>query len=77
MGIPRVIITRERSRLPNAVSGREATLDPDCPACRALCETSKPIFWHLDGCNMDEEFAFNPYFFTREEWEQNCGDEDE
>jgi hypothetical protein len=28
-----------------------------------------PMFWHLDGCNMDEDFAFS-YHNTREEYEQ-------
>jgi len=27
-----------------------------------------PTFWHLDGCNMDNEFVFS-VCRTREEWE--------
>jgi len=26
------------------------------------------MFWHLDGCNMDDRFEFSP-FKTIEEWE--------
>jgi hypothetical protein len=28
-----------------------------------------PAFWHLDGCNMDYDFAFS-FCRTREEWEE-------
>ncbi|WP_459557222.1 hypothetical protein [Lacunimicrobium album] len=67
---PRSIIDRERRRLPEAVSGDEAIVDPDCPCCRAMAELPGPVFWHLDGCNMDDDFAFSIYHRTYEEWEQ-------
>ena len=66
---PRSIIDRERQRLPEAVSGREAMHDPDCPCCEMLADLPGPTFWHLDGCNMDHEFAFEIYRITREEWD--------
>jgi hypothetical protein len=28
-----------------------------------------PVFWHLDGCNNDPDFAFSIFCRTREEWE--------
>ncbi len=66
---PRSIIDRERQRLPETVSGREAMHDPDCPCCQMLADLPGPTFWHLDGCNMDHEFAFDIYRVTREEWD--------
>jgi len=28
-----------------------------------------PMFWGLDGCNMDDDFAFS-FHRTRDEWEE-------
>ena len=67
---PRSIIGRERARLPEAVSGHDAMVDPDCPCCQMMDEMSGPFFWHLDGSGMDDEFAFDMYHRTREEWEE-------
>ena len=66
---PRSMIDRERARLPEGGCGRDAIVDPDCPCCQMLAEMPGPMFWHLDGCNMDDEFAFNIRHRTREEWE--------
>jgi hypothetical protein len=44
-------------------------VDEDCPLCQMLAD-SGPGFWHLDGCNMDEEFPFALFEATREEWEE-------
>lgn len=66
---PRSIINRERSRIPEAVSGREAMIDEDCPCCQMMAEMPGPVFWHLDGCNMDDEFVFSIYHRTQEEWD--------
>ena len=69
--IPSLIIENERRRLPIVVSSHEA-LDEDCPLCQMIAEDSEmgfgPTFWHLDGCNMDNEFVFS-VCRTREEWE--------
>ena len=65
---PRSIIDRERARLPEGMSGHDAMVDPDCPCCQMLADMPGPTFWHLDGCNMDNEFAFDIYRRTREEW---------
>lgn len=66
---PRSMIHRERARLPEAMSGHEAMVDPDCPCCQMMADMPGPMFWHLDGCNMDNEFAFDIYHQTREEWD--------
>ncbi len=71
---PRSIISRERARLPEAVSGKDAVIDPDCPCCQMMAELPGPTFWHLDGCNMDDEFAFNIHCKTREDWEKEQSD---
>jgi len=70
MRTPRSIIHRERRRLPEGVSGEEAIIDPDCPCCQMMCDMPGPVFWHLDGSEMDHDFAFDLYHQTREEWEE-------
>jgi hypothetical protein len=67
---PRSIIDRERTRLPEGMSGHDAMIDPDCPCCQLMADMPGPTFWHLDGCNMDDEFAFDLYSRTRQEWEE-------
>ena len=64
---PRAVIERERMRMPEGVSGSEAHVDCDCPICRMMMESNDVYFWNLDGCNMDDEFAFT-YHATREEY---------
>ncbi len=66
---PREIIDHERARLPESMSGHDAMIDDDCPLCQMLGDMPGPMFWHLDGCNMDDDFAFS-FHVTREEWEQ-------
>ncbi|SFI80215.1 hypothetical protein [Planctomicrobium piriforme] len=66
---PRSIINRERARLPEVISACEAIVDPDCPCCQMLAELPGPVFWHLDGCEMEDDFAFDMHHRTREEWE--------
>jgi hypothetical protein len=65
---PASVIARERARLPEGVTGAEAAADPDCPLCQMMADDAGPYFWHLDGCNMDDDFAFS-FHATREEWE--------
>jgi len=67
---PRSIINRERARLPEGMSGHDAMIDPDCPCCQMIGDKPGPAFWHLDGSGMDDEFAFDMYQRTREEWEE-------
>ena len=65
----RSIIDRERARLPEGISGHEAMVDPEYPCCQSMAEMEGPAFWHLDGSEMDDDFAFDLYCGTREEWE--------
>ncbi len=67
---PRSIIGRERARLPEGMSGHDAMIDPDCPCCQMMADLPGPAFWHLDGSDMDDDFAFDIYRRTREEWEE-------
>lgn len=70
--IPALIIENERRRLPIAMLGRDMVIDEDCPVCQMMgAETGLGLevgFWHLDGCNMDDDFVFSS-FRTLEEWE--------
>lgn len=66
---PAQIIERERRRIPPAMSTEKALIDHDCPVCRMISEDFEtPMFWHLDGCNMDDRFAFS-FYRTREEYD--------
>ena len=70
--IPFVIIDNERKRLPEAMGGRSMVVDEDCPICKMMGDESEAglevCFWHLDGCNMDDGFAFSSCR-TIEDWE--------
>ena len=66
---PREVNDDERRRMPAAMSGHDAMIDDDCPLCQMMADGLGLMFWHLDGCNMDDEFAFS-HFRTREEWEE-------
>ena len=70
--IPAIIIDNERKRLPQAMSAAEIMIDEDCDLCRMSALEAEmgfgPTFWHLDGCNMDDGFAFSSCR-TLEEWE--------
>jgi hypothetical protein len=73
---PRSIIERERARLPEGVSGHEAMVDDDCPLCQMMADHPGPVFWHIDGCNMDDDFAFS-FHRTQEEYDQERREWDE
>jgi len=71
--IPAILIENERRRLPIALRPRDMIIDEDCPMCQMFGDETSPLgmgvgFWHLDGCNMDDEFAFSSCR-TREEWD--------
>lgn len=66
---PWYAIERERARLPLPLTPAEAMIDEDCAVCRMQAESPTPTFWHLDGCNMDDDFPFS-FHLTREAWEQ-------
>lgn len=66
--IPLQIIESERIRQNLTVSAHECLIDEDCPVCVEISEIlDTPMFWHLDGCNMDDEFAFS-FYDTRKEY---------
>ena len=70
--IPSAIIESERRRIPLAIPAKDMIVDENCEFCQMLANESLgmgPGFWHLDGCNMDEGFAFS-FYPTREEWEE-------
>ena len=69
---PRGIINLERRRQPNG--GQFHPIDPDCPCCQAMAAMPGIGFWHMDGCNMDDLFAFAYHHETMESWEQNQAD---
>lgn len=66
---PRAIMERERTRLPEGMSGKDAMVDVDCPCCQMLADLPGPMFWHLDGCNNDDEFAFDHHCDTVADWD--------
>lgn len=69
---PANIVENERRRLPITLSPAEMIIDEDCECCRMLALDAEmgggPTFWHLDGSEMEDEFAFSTSR-TREEWE--------
>ena len=60
----------ERRRMPEGGSYRDHMIDPDCPCCQMLADMPGVGFWHLDGCNMDHEFAFDITHETQDEWDE-------
>ena len=74
---PIEMIDLERRRLNMTMSANEILIDENCPCCVALAEDfDTPMFWHLDGCNMDDRFEFSP-FKTLEEYEEDIRRRDE
>lgn len=67
---PRDIIERERVRLPEIEKDHHATFDPDCPVCEMLRQSPGPIFWQLDGCHFDDDFAFDLHCESEDEWRE-------
>jgi len=69
--IPAILIDNERKRLPEAMGGRSMVVDEDCPLCKMMgdeCEAGLEVcFFQLDGCNMDDHFAFST-FVTEQEY---------
>ena len=66
---PLEVIELERRRLNMTMSAKDALIDEDCPCCVAMSEDfDTPMFWFLDGCNMDDRYEFS-FHKTRDEWE--------
>jgi len=75
--LPVEIIDLERRRVNMSMSSKEILIDDNCPCCVALAQDfDTPMFWHLDGCNMDDGFVFSS-FKTMEEWETHNREMDE
>jgi hypothetical protein len=67
---PSCLIEYERIRLPWVSSEDEFQFEDDCPLCQEMANGGfGPGFWHLDNCNMDDDFAFS-FCRTPEEWEE-------
>ena len=65
---PLDVIDFERQRINMTASAQEMLIDENCPCCVALAQDfDNPMFWFLDGCNMDDRFEFSSYK-TLEEW---------
>jgi hypothetical protein len=77
---PAVIIDNERRRLPITMTPEQIMIDEDCECCRMMALDAEmgggPTFWHLDGSDMEEEFAFSTCL-TREEWEAEIQEREE
>ncbi len=74
---PLEIIDLERQRMNIALSAQETLIDENCPCCVALAEDfDTPMFWYLDGCNMDDRFEFSSYR-TIEEWKADQREREE
>jgi len=68
------VIDCERRRQPMAVHGDAAMIDCDCPLCQVMADSRfGQTFWHLDGCNMDDDFVFSSHR-TRASWEEEQRD---
>lgn len=68
---PRVLIHRERARLPETMKSHEEIIDADCPCCQMIAGMKGQMYWFLDGCNMDDDFAFDMYHRTREDFDKD------
>lgn len=65
---PLEVIELEKRRMNITMSAAEIMIDENCPCCVALAEDfDTPMFWFLDGCNMDDRFEFSSHK-TIEEW---------
>lgn len=67
---PQEVIELERRRIPTAGDPHDHIVDDDCPLCQMMAELPGPMFWHLDGCNNDDDFPFSCIHDTYEKWEQ-------
>jgi hypothetical protein len=74
---PLETIESERMRIPMEMSAEDALIDPDCPLCQMAADSEfGPSFWHLDGCNMDQDYPFSSHL-TREAWKTEQGEWEE
>lgn len=78
--VPALLIENERKRLPITLQARDMIIDENCDLCMMSAREVEmgygPGFWHLDGSNMDEGFAFS-FCRTQEEWEKENREREE
>ncbi|HEX9640468.1 MAG TPA: hypothetical protein VGB13_04070, partial [Candidatus Krumholzibacteria bacterium] len=74
---PRQLLHNERARIPEGGSGEEMMIDCDCPLCQMEAASGRVGFWHFDGCNMDDDFAFSIYHDTYEQWQEEQRENEE
>ncbi len=67
---PAALIARERARLPAVVPPGHEQLDDDCPLCRMMADSGRPMIWQLDNYLLQDRFATS-FFASRAEWEQH------
>lgn len=65
---PAHIMECERRRIPLIMSAEEIDVEDDCPLCKAMAEDYRPTFWHLEGSDMDDGFAFS-FHLSAADWE--------
>jgi len=75
--VPRDVIEWERRRIPATGSPHDHMIDHDCPLCQMMADMPGPMFWHLDGCNNDDDFPFSVFLDTYEDWEKEQRDYEE
>ncbi|CAN5864008.1 hypothetical protein BH20ACI4_BH20ACI4_18560 [soil metagenome] len=69
---PADIIESERRRVNLTMSAHECVIDEDCDVCQMMAADfiDTPMFWGLDGSQMEyDRFEFS-FFKTRAEWEE-------
>ncbi|MBS1794715.1 MAG: hypothetical protein JSS81_12720 [Acidobacteria bacterium] len=68
---PAAIVEAERRRLNLTVPAHEALIDDDCEICRLIAaDFDTPLFWFLDGAELEAEgFEFS-FYRTRAEWDE-------
>jgi len=66
---PSEIVQLERRRINISMSTRDFLSDEDEADELAALHIGTPMIWHLDGCNIDEDFEFS-FYKTREEFDE-------
>jgi hypothetical protein len=65
---PAALIALNRARLPWAVPPGHACFDDNCPLCQMMAESDQPMFCHLDGYMLNDDFATS-FHDTEEDWQ--------
>ena len=65
---PAALIASNRARIPWVVPPGHACIDDDCPLCQMMAESDQPMFWHLDGYMLVDNFATS-FHDSYDEWQ--------